>query len=270
MTKRKNLTKTVRFEVFKRDRFTCQYCGEKAPDVVLRCDHIHPVAEGGTNDIINLVTACFDCNAGKGARLLDDRSAVERQRAQLEAAQERREQLEMMLQWRDEAEGQKNDAVDEIAKRVIERGGGYGPNENGRNNIRRWLKRFTVAEVLAGLDEAFDKHMAFPQKGKPDTAAWEVAFAKIPTYARYQQIAAEKPYMGRLAYIQGILRRRFDDRYGLYLPPLEDIHIRSGVDVAEMEDMAKRAEDWDGYCIWAAKRGVELGNLVPRPEADHE
>ena len=50
--KRKNLPKKIRFEVFKRDSFTCQYCGRMAPDVILEVDHILPVAEGGTNNII--------------------------------------------------------------------------------------------------------------------------------------------------------------------------------------------------------------------------
>lgn len=36
----------------------------------LHVDHIHPQSRGGTNDLDNLVTACSDCNIGKGARLL--------------------------------------------------------------------------------------------------------------------------------------------------------------------------------------------------------
>lgn len=57
--KRRSLSKKKRFEVFKRDSFTCQYCGAKAPDVVLQCDHIKPVSKGGTDDILNLITSCL-------------------------------------------------------------------------------------------------------------------------------------------------------------------------------------------------------------------
>lgn len=67
MSERKNLSKRTRFAVFKRDLFTCQYCGATPPSVVLEVDHIEPVAEGGTDDESNLVTACFDCNRGKAA-----------------------------------------------------------------------------------------------------------------------------------------------------------------------------------------------------------
>jgi hypothetical protein len=55
----------VRFEIFKRDDFRCQYCGRKSPEVVLETDHIVPLAEGGSDDPINLTTACWDCNRGK-------------------------------------------------------------------------------------------------------------------------------------------------------------------------------------------------------------
>ena len=95
---RKAISKKTRFEVFKRDSFTCQYCGCAAPDVILHIDHINPVAGGGDNDILNLVTSCLDCNLGKGARTLDDKSSIAKQRAQLEELNRRREQLEMMLQ----------------------------------------------------------------------------------------------------------------------------------------------------------------------------
>ena len=69
---RESISKKIRFEVFKRDAFTCQYCGNHPPAIILEPDHIDPVANGGTNDMDNLITACFDCNRGKAARLLTD------------------------------------------------------------------------------------------------------------------------------------------------------------------------------------------------------
>ncbi len=65
-----SLSKRVRFLVLQRDRFTCQYCGSRAPDVELEIDHIHPVVSGGVDGLLNLVTACFDCNRGKTWRPL--------------------------------------------------------------------------------------------------------------------------------------------------------------------------------------------------------
>lgn len=49
------VSKRTRFEVFKRDKFTCQYCGRTPPRVVLECDHVDPVAAGGSSDPANLI-----------------------------------------------------------------------------------------------------------------------------------------------------------------------------------------------------------------------
>ena len=63
-------TYTLRFMILKRDAFTCQYCGQYAPNVVLHVDHKVPLCEGGTNDEANLITSCAACNRGKeGLRL---------------------------------------------------------------------------------------------------------------------------------------------------------------------------------------------------------
>ena len=79
--KRKQISKKARFEVFKRDGFTCQYCGAHPPQVLLHVDHIIPVAAGGLNDQDNLITTCEPCNQGKGARSLDSVPATLAERA---------------------------------------------------------------------------------------------------------------------------------------------------------------------------------------------
>lgn len=66
-TKRRSIDVRMRFNVFKRDGFSCRYCGAKPPDAILQIDHAIPVSKGGSNDIDNLVTACDKCNIGKGS-----------------------------------------------------------------------------------------------------------------------------------------------------------------------------------------------------------
>ena len=67
-TAQPSVSKSLRFDIFRRDSFTCLYCGRRPPDVVLELDHVHPVSKGGTNDELNLVTSCYDCNRGKAAK----------------------------------------------------------------------------------------------------------------------------------------------------------------------------------------------------------
>lgn len=63
----------LRFEVLKRDNFTCQYCGRNVVDdkIKLHCDHIIPVSKNGTDELDNLITSCMECNLGKSDILLE-------------------------------------------------------------------------------------------------------------------------------------------------------------------------------------------------------
>ena len=56
----------TRFNVFLRDKFTCQYCGDRKD---LTFDHLLPKSKGGLTDWENVVTACSTCNVQKGGKL---------------------------------------------------------------------------------------------------------------------------------------------------------------------------------------------------------
>jgi 5-methylcytosine-specific restriction endonuclease McrA len=57
-----------RRNVFKRDRFTCQYCAVQPGSEELTIDHVVPRAQGGTSTWMNCVLACIECNARKADR----------------------------------------------------------------------------------------------------------------------------------------------------------------------------------------------------------
>jgi 5-methylcytosine-specific restriction endonuclease McrA len=59
----------TRFNVFLRDRFSCQYCGDRSD---LTFDHLVPRSKGGHTTWENVVTACAPCNLKKGGHLPDD------------------------------------------------------------------------------------------------------------------------------------------------------------------------------------------------------
>jgi 5-methylcytosine-specific restriction endonuclease McrA len=59
----------TRFNVFLRDSFSCQYCGDGFPSEDLTFDHVIPRSRGGRTTWENVVTACQDCNLAKGNRL---------------------------------------------------------------------------------------------------------------------------------------------------------------------------------------------------------
>ncbi len=62
----------TRFNVFLRDRFSCQYCGTKPYLADLTFDHVVPRSRGGRTSWTNVVTACSPCNLKKGSKLLPE------------------------------------------------------------------------------------------------------------------------------------------------------------------------------------------------------
>ena len=167
MGKRKQIPKGVRFDVFKRDGFKCQYCGRTAPDVILEVDHIVPVSEGGENDPLNLITSCRDCNRGKGKKQLTNMTQIERQRKQLDDLNEIREQTEMLVAWKRELLELKErqiDAVEDVIVSIT----GFGLSDSGRQGVSKLISRFGFSSVFSAAEIAF---------GRYDD--WEYAFSKI-------------------------------------------------------------------------------------------
>jgi 5-methylcytosine-specific restriction endonuclease McrA len=59
----------TRFNLFLRDRFDCQYCGEHFASHDLTFDHVVPRSKGGRTTWENVVASCGVCNVRKGDRL---------------------------------------------------------------------------------------------------------------------------------------------------------------------------------------------------------
>lgn len=153
--KRKPVSKGARFDVFKRDLFTCQYCGARPPQVVLVVDHITPVAAGGANDTSNLITACVDCNAGKRDKLLTDR--VVRPDADLMFLETQQEIAELQryqaaLVEREAALSKYIDSVQDLW--VAEAGTDWAPSEE---LLRKILRKYDAEILEAAVTDVASK-----------------------------------------------------------------------------------------------------------------
>jgi len=151
-TKRKAISKRVRFDVFKRDGFICQYCGAHPPQAVLHVDHIVPVAEGGGNEDTNLVTACDHCNLGKAANSLESIPASLSSRA-AEVA-EREAQLrgysEVMAAQRDRI----HEDCWEVGDIFVAQFRLDGIRKDWFQSIRQFVERIGVHECIRAMELA--------------------------------------------------------------------------------------------------------------------
>jgi len=245
-TKRKSISKKIRFEVFKRDGFKCQYCGAAAPEVLLEIDHIQPVSKEGAHDILNFLTACQPCNAGKSDRQLSDDSAVKKQQAQLLELQARREQLEMMLQWRDGLKDIEGDQIDVIANAWEAAAIGWHLNDTGRKTAKQLLKKHGLQTVLDAIETAGDKYLKFGEDGKATQESVNLAWQKVGGVCALSALPDDQR---RLYYVKAILFKRLS-----YVPydVLDDLKaaLAAGCPIEEMEREAKHCRNWTEFQLW--------------------
>ena len=150
---RQGLSKKTRFDVFKRDQFQCSYCGAHPSEtVLLEVDHIHPVAEGGTNDIDNLVTACWDCNRGKGAGLLSSVPQSIEDKAAMVA--EREGQIRAYYEILELRKERKDEELWSVAEIFMERFNDDSIHKDRIVSIRMFLERLNVFAVREAMEIA--------------------------------------------------------------------------------------------------------------------
>ncbi|WP_313266539.1 HNH endonuclease [Sphingobacterium sp.] len=242
MTQRKSLTKKTRFEVFKRDSFTCQYCGSKAPEVILEVDHIDPVNNGGSNEFLNLITSCFDCNRGKSKTKLSDSTVLDKQRQQIEELNLRRQQLEMMLEWKNELLNVKVDEFSTLMNYIREAAGGFELTEYGEKVIRRLLNTHGFEKSLNALEITFNQY--FLNNNLEDFC---LVIEKVGGVANVM----DKPdYEKRIAYILGILKNRFKWVDVFKAKRLMTNMYNNRLDMEDFKDLeqkAKRCYDIDEF-----------------------
>ena len=205
-TKRESLSKKIRFEVFKRDKFTCVYCGRKAPDVILEVDHIEPVAKAGDNSITNLVTSCIDCNRGKRDIPLSVNETLEKQRIQLELLQEKREQLEMLFEWKkslDELDEYESDLFIQYIEDKIQP---YTLKKHFKTEILKLFEKYKQDEILDAINVAAKKYLKYDYEDKLKQDSVEEFLSKMGGVLVNKNLP---PIKQKLAYIKGICRNRF-------------------------------------------------------------
>lgn len=145
---RQPVSKKMRFDVFKRDNFACIYCGQHPPKVVLEADHVVPVFEGGKNRMDNLVTACFDCNRGKGKHSL---SAIPES---LSSKAERIKETELQLKAYRKILDKKAERLATDAWDVIHELFGSQKNEIAKSQFNSILKFVDLMDLSDVLDSA--------------------------------------------------------------------------------------------------------------------
>lgn len=244
---RTSISKKLRFEVFKRDSFTCQYCGLKAPDVVLHIDHIHPHAKGGDASIMNLITACFDCNMGKKDRVLTDSSVLDKQRDQLKLLQEKREQLKLMAEWREGLKNMDSEMVVSLRDYLcVEFGNKWGVSDTGMQLIKKWLKKYTYIELCNAIDICAIQYISHGKDGVT-VESWRKAFDYVPRVANGVIAQKNNPELFEIYKMRSLMRSKYS-----YISEWEAVNIlkqafKDGLSLEDMWECVKVCSNWTQF-----------------------
>ncbi len=259
--KRKAISKRVRFEVFKRDSFKCQYCGQSSPDVLLHVDHIVAVSNGGLSDVTNYVTACVDCNLGKSNKSLDDTTALKKAKAQLDELNERREQIEMMAQWQKGLVNLDAQAVEAAVSLFNSLVAGVSLSATGIDTIRKYVKRFGLQQTLQGIQKSISHYVRHVDNNKEYRESVLLALDKVAGICVLDQRDKDNPNARDFYYIRAILRNRLNREGSNYCDPdffdWMETAVGAGVPIYRLKELAKDACTWRGF-------GLDVDSLIDK------
>lgn len=254
--KREPITKKTRFEVFKRDKFQCAYCGRSAPDIVLNLEHIKPVSKGGGNELTNLITSCFDCNSGKSDRELSDDSVLKKQLKQAQELADRREQIEMMGEWINGLKSLQEDTIAILETHWFNEFPDYSWNQYGKATIQKLLKTYSIVEITEAMDIAKTNYITDFQ----DQSQTTLAFNKIGGICHNTK-KGDDPILKHAYYCRSVIKNRIT----LYKPDWQILAmLREMIEYYGHEQIihfCKVAKNWtafrDAYLNYQTERDAE-------------
>lgn len=177
-------SRKVRFDVFKRDGFTCQYCGRTPPAIMLELDHVIPKSRGGAEGIDNYITSCFDCNRGKGKHNLD--AITPGVAKTLELIKEKRKQLKAFNRLIEQQEQQYEIGVQAVNEAFCDNFSEKIPTDKfNRTSTKRFLSLLPLEKVKDAMFIACTKKSEDPEEAlryfcgicwnwikRPETRGW--------------------------------------------------------------------------------------------------
>ena len=243
---RPSILKSLRFDVFKRDSFTCQYCGRRAPDVALYCVHVNPSAESGGQTLATFTTACGDCKVGKVLDEDNDHSVLMRRLNRLTVLQEREEQAEMLAEWERERSNLDEVPVTRLDKQWIELTG-YRLAEAGRAKVRNLVKKYGAELVGEAMRTAAAEYLERGKSGAATEASMARCFDSIGAIASVEHAERLEPGARRMFFIRDALRKRLSHCPHGHALNLIRSAARSGASLDLISKIGEEAPTWSHF-----------------------
>ena len=172
-----NLSPSLRRIILERDEFTCTECGQQVPKVLLYIDKIlSPETEdafAGQPEEDKYTCLCESCYKQAHGHL------------QFKAATrtaERRQQLEMMVEWRRENRCLASDANAYLIDYINGKIEPYSLTKQGAQNVRKAIRKSNFTTALDAIDETFDHYVTYDKGEDINKASVDEFLSKIGGY----------------------------------------------------------------------------------------
>lgn len=252
--KRKNIPEKLRFEILKRDEFKCQYCGASGHEVELQIDHIHPVAKGGTNDILNLVTSCKACNIGKGARTLNESELLVTQKAHLEDMRKMyviNEQRKMIVKWKIEIEEDNKKNAESAATYILYKcKNQISLTDHFLSTLSKLINKYDYKVLLEAIDTASETYLRFDNDGNVDKSRLDNYFDKIESICYVKSLPLNEQ---KKIFIKSTCRKYLSNWEGKKGSILINKYEYVGGDLEELHDAVKNMNNFKDYITFISE-----------------
>ncbi len=119
----------------------------------------------------------------------------------------------MMMEW--------NLSLRELAQQTLDVAADYWQHytpgwsvaDEGRRDLAKWIKKFSLQEVLSAMDVAATHYLRFEAEGAIIEESWDSAFSKIPGICRVERESKDDPEIRELYFIRGIARRNCENSF---------------------------------------------------------
>ena len=173
---------------------------------------------------------------------------MKKSRVQLDELQERREQLELMMQWRESLRDLDQEAVDRLADYWKEHTPGWSLNDHGKRNIKKWLQTFSVEQICTAMDASATSYLEFDAENKVTAESVGLAFDKVVGICRVNKASEKEPDLKQLYYIRGILRNRIPGYFNESMALQYLKNARSWeVEIEDLNAMARGVKNWTEF-----------------------
>jgi len=150
---------SLRFKVFTRDLFTCQYCGRQPPKAILEVDHMVSKFDGGGDEMDNLTTSCFECNRGKSKDSVIKTSLEQKLKSEEKRMKAKITQLQVYLEFLKKKDVFVDQEIELYSNKWTELSGGECHlTKQGKKSLGKFIQKHGAAEVLEAMQIVNKKH----------------------------------------------------------------------------------------------------------------